>query len=143
MLKKTFFSILAKLNTYPADELQRKKDEYLEKVRSVKLRKLATADVNQYGDDLGKIYKDLKKKETEKIQSLKNINKELKSKALEEIVIYVIYPEEYPEELLPKEKFEMQIEQEARPAVTDIDYDKIRQLRIELEQKKPINNVVI
>ena len=29
----------------------------------------------------------------------------------------------------------MQIEQEARPAAKDIDYDKIRQLRIELEQK--------
>ena len=37
--------------------------------------------------------------------------------------------------LLPKEKFGIQIEQQARPAVKFIDEDKIRQLRIELEQK--------
>ena len=37
--------------------------------------------------------------------------------------------------LLRKEKFGIQIEQQARPAVKFIDEDKIRQLRIELEQK--------
>ena len=112
------------------------KKEYLEKVQSLKLRKLTTADVDQYGADLGKIYKDLKNREKGKIESIKNINKELKKKLLEEIVKPpVIYPEGYPGVLLPKEKFGIQIEQQARPAVKFIDEDKIRQLRIELEQK--------
>ena len=60
---------------------------------------------------LGKYTKILKTDKKERLKRLKNINKELKKKLLEEIVKPpVIYPEGYPEVLLPKEKFGIQIE---------------------------------